>query len=240
MKKVSTLILCAGLALVSLAQKTINDPNAQKRAVSGYHGVAVSGSIDLFLSQGNEESVVISGDDPKWRDKVITEVKDGILHIYLENKNKVQIDWGLHPKRLRAYVSVKDIDYLSNAGSGKTHVEGKLKSDKLKIDVAGSGNVDAAVDVKKLSANLSGSADADFSGNAENCDLHISGSGNIRNYDFAASYCDASISGSGNIRITVTKELSAHISGSGNVYIKGDGLIRDYSASGSGKFKRVN
>jgi len=42
------------------------------------------------------------------------------------------------------------------------------------------------------------------------------------------------------VRITVTKELSAHISGSGSVFIKGDGLIRDYSASGSGKFKRVN
>jgi hypothetical protein len=48
-----------------------------------------------------------------------------------------------------------------------------------------------------------------------------------------------SISGSGNVKTTVNKELSAHISGSGNVYIKGDGMIRDYTASGSGKFKRM-
>ena len=240
MKRISILALYAGFALAAFGQKTINDPNAQKRAVSGYHGIAISGSIDLFLSQGNEESVVISADDPKWRDKVITEVRDGILRIYIEDKDKIHIDWGLHPKRIRAYVAVKDIDYLSNSGSGKTHVEGKLKSDKLKIDISGSGSMEGGLDVKHLSVGLSGSADGDFSGSAENADLHISGSGNIRNYDFTTSYCNASISGSGNIRITVTKELSAHISGSGNVYIKGEGLIRDYSASGSGKFKRVN
>ena len=240
MKKISILLLCAGVAFAAFSQKTINDPNAQKRAVSGFHGVAVSGSIELFLTQGNEESVVISADELKVRDKIVTEVRNGILHIYIENENKFHVDVSLHSKKMRAYVSAKDIDYLSSAGSGKTHVDGKLKSDKLEINIAGSGNVDAGVDVKQLSLSLSGSANADLSGNAENSDLHISGSGNIKNYEFSTGYCKASISGSGNVRITVTKELSAHISGSGSVYIKGDGLIRDYSASGSGKFKRVN
>lgn len=240
MKRFVLFIAAVSFCVALNAQKTINDPNAQKRAVSGFHGVAVSGSFELFLSQGSEESVVISADDPKVRDKIVTEVKDGILHIYLENENKFHVDISLHSKKMRAYVSVKDIDYLSNAGSGKTHVDGKLKSEKLEINIAGSGNVDAGLDVKQLSLSVSGSANADLAGNAENSDLHISGSGNIRNYEFSTSYCKASISGSGNVRITVTKELSAHISGSGNVCIKGDGLIKDYSASGSGKFKRVD
>jgi len=229
-----TVIFCAAL----FAQKTINDPNAQKRSVSGYHGVSVSGSIELFLTQGNEESVVIGADDTKWRNRVITEVNDGILHIYLDHKNKIQIDWP-NSKKIRAYVSVKNIDYLSSAGSGKVHTEGSLKSDKLKVDISGSGNIDAGFAVTDLTVGLSGSANADFSGNAENSDFHISGSGNIRGYDFKTAFCKASISGSGNVKITVTKELSAHISGSGNVVIKGDGMVRDYSSSGSGKFRRV-
>ncbi|MFI5185510.1 MAG: head GIN domain-containing protein [Chitinophagales bacterium] len=240
MKKIFACILLTGVAIFAVAQKTINDPNAEKRSVSGYHGVAVSGNIELFLTQGNEESVVVSADDTKWRDKVITEVKDGILQIYFERKIKIQIDWGSNSKKIRAYVSVKDIDYLSSSGSGKTHIEGNLKADKLKIDISGSGNVEGGLSVKDFSLGLSGSADADLSGNAENSDLHISGSGNIRSYDFNTSFCKASISGSGNVKITVSKELSAHISGSGNIFIKGDGMIRDYSASGSGKFKRVN
>jgi hypothetical protein len=240
MKKMITCILLAGIAIFSAAQKTINDPNAEKRSVPGYHGVSVSGNIELFLTQGNDESVVISADDTKWRDKVITEVKDGILQIYLEHKTRIQIEWGANAKKIRAYVAVKDIDYLSSSGSGKTHIDGSIKADKLKVNISGSGNLDGDFTVKDLFLDLSGSANADLSGKAENSDFAISGSGNIRSYDFSTSFCKASISGSGNVKITVIKELSAHISGSGNVFIKGDGLIRDYSASGSGKFKRVN
>ena len=229
------LAVCTSLA----AQKTVNDPNAQVRSVPGYHGVSVSGSVELFLTQGNEESVVISADDINIRDKVITEVDNGILHIYLERKNKIQIDWP-NKNKIRAYVSVKEIDYLSSSGSGKLHVEGNIKADKLKVDISGSGNVEGAFTTKEFSLGISGSADADLSGTAEKSDFHISGSGNIKSYEFSTEYCTASISGSGNVKVTVTKELSAHISGSGNVFIKGDGLIRDYSASGSGKFKRVD
>ena len=239
MKKVFTCIFLATITLFAAGQKAINDPNAEKRSVPGYHGVSVSGSIELFLSQGDEESVVISADDTKWRDRVVTEVTDGILHVYLEHKNKIQLDWG-DSRKIRAYVAVKNIDYLSSSGSGKTHLEGKIKADKLKVDISGSGNIDGGLVVKELSLGISGSANTDLAGTAENSDFHISGSGSIRGYDFSTSYCNASISGSGNVKITVTKELSAHISGSGNVMIKGDGLIRDYSASGSGKFKRVN
>jgi len=240
MKNTVSLLMVLALCISLNAQKTINDPNAQVRSVSGYHGVAVSGSIELFLTQGNEESVVISADDTNLRDKVITEVDDGVLRIYLErSKNKIQIDWP-NQKKIRAYVSVKDIDYISSSGSGKLHIEGNIKADKLKVDISGSGNLEGAVTTKDFSLGISGSADADISGTAEKSDFHISGSGNIKSYDFSTEYCNASISGSGNVRITVTKELSAHISGSGSVFIKGDGLIRAYSASGSGKFKRVN
>ena len=240
MKNTGSLLIVLALCIGLNAQKTVNDPNAQVRSVSGYHGVAVSGSIELFLTQGNGESVVVSADDTKLRDKVITEVDDGILRIYLErSKNKIQIDWP-NQKKIRAYVSVKDIDYLSSSGSGKLHIDGKIKADKLKIDISGSGNLEGAFATKEFSLGLSGSADADLSGNSEKSEFHISGSGNIKSYEFSTEYCNASISGSGNIKVTVTKELSAHISGSGSVFIKGDGLIRDYSASGSGKFKRVN
>jgi hypothetical protein len=239
MKNSLSLLIVLALCTSLTAQKTVNDPNAQVRSVSGYHGVAVSGSVELFLTQGNEESVVISADDTNVRDKVITEVDNGILRIYLERKNKIQIDWP-NKNKIRAYVSVKDIDYLSSSGSGKLHVEGNIKADKLKVDISGSGNVEGAFTTKEFSLGISGSADADLSGTAEKSDFHISGSGNIKSYEFSTEYCTASISGSGNVKVTVTKELSAHISGSGNVFIKGDGLIRDYSASGSGKFKRVN
>jgi Putative auto-transporter adhesin, head GIN domain len=240
MMKFFSFVLLAIIAMPSFSQKIIKDPNAQVRSVSGYHGVSISGSIELFLTQGEEESVAVSAAETKWLDYIITEVKDGVLHIYWKKRNNIEIGWGNNPKKIKAYVSIKQIDYLSSSGSGKVHIEGKLSADKLKLNISGSGNLNGAVAVKDLTAGISGSGNIQLSGTSEKSKLSVSGSGNISSYDLATDYCNVSTSGSGNIRVTVNKELSARTSGSGNIYVKGEGLIRDFSSSGSGKFKRVS
>ena len=50
MKKFFGLLLMLGLITTASAQKTIRDANAQKRNVSGFHAIEVSGGIDLYLS----------------------------------------------------------------------------------------------------------------------------------------------------------------------------------------------
>jgi len=80
MRKVFISVLLAGFSMAALAQKIINDPNAEKRNVSNFHGVEISGGIDLYLSQG-EETVAVSASEAKFRDKIRTEVKNGVLKI---------------------------------------------------------------------------------------------------------------------------------------------------------------
>lgn len=240
MRRILSLLAVTVIAIASFSQKTISDPNVQRRSVSGFHGVSTSGSIDLLLTQGQEESVAVSASDPKLVEQIITEVKDGILHIYLKKKEGSWKDWNWESKKIRAYVSIKRIDYLSTSGSGKISIEGKLNADNLKITLSGSGNVKGDVAVKDLTVGISGSADVSLSGTSEKSSFSISGSGNISSYDLATDYCNVSTSGSGTVKVTVNKELSANTSGSGNIYIKGDGMLRDYRSSGSGKFKRIS
>ena len=71
MKKLFFLLSFTILALTVTAQKVINDPNAEKRNVSGYHAISVSHGIDLYLSQGNE-SVAVSASETKYRDRIKT------------------------------------------------------------------------------------------------------------------------------------------------------------------------
>src|SRR5580700_1055129 len=108
-----TVSLLAGLVVFAQNPKIINDPNAQKRSVADFHGIRVSGGIELFLTQGDEEAVAVSANDPELRDRLRTEVTDGILHIYLE-------DHGWHwswngSVKLRAYVSCKVLDQLKGS-----------------------------------------------------------------------------------------------------------------------------
>ena len=73
MKKIFSLFIITILVTTTQAQKTFNDPNAEKRNVSGYHAIEVSGGIDLYLSPG-DESVAVSASSEKFRDKIKTEV----------------------------------------------------------------------------------------------------------------------------------------------------------------------
>lgn len=92
MKKLSLLLLFVIIVSAAFAQKVISDPNVEKRNVSGYHAISVSGGIDLYLSQGGE-SVAVSASETKYRDRIKTEVKDGVLKIWYETNSNINIEW---------------------------------------------------------------------------------------------------------------------------------------------------
>src|ERR1700722_14318728 len=108
MKKIvlSVVLILAGVLTFAQGTKVINDKNAVKRSVQGFHGVVISSGIDLYLNQGGEEAVAISSSDPEVRDKIITEVQNGVLHIYIDNKG-FGFHWNLNDKKLKAYVSCR-------------------------------------------------------------------------------------------------------------------------------------
>src|SRR5215210_1554209 len=101
MKKIFPLLSLLCITAFAFGQKTINDPNAEVRKVSSFTGVSVSGGIDLYLSQG-DEAVVVSAAKSEWRDKIKTEVVDGILKIGYDSKLGISINI-TSDRKLRAY-----------------------------------------------------------------------------------------------------------------------------------------
>ncbi|HET6993867.1 MAG TPA: hypothetical protein VFI06_02740, partial [Chitinophagaceae bacterium] len=77
MKKFIFLLSLVTTVMTVSAQKVVKDANAEKRNVSGYHAISVSNGIDLYLSQGSE-SVAVSASETKYRDRIKTEVKNGV------------------------------------------------------------------------------------------------------------------------------------------------------------------
>src|SRR5213075_1215330 len=100
MKKFIALSLVTGLAIAGLAQKTIHDANAEKRTVSSFHAIQVSGGVDLYLSQGSE-AVAVSASETKYRDRIHTEVKNGVLKIWYENLSNINISFREMKKNLK-------------------------------------------------------------------------------------------------------------------------------------------
>lgn len=232
MKKVMFVLIFAMALIKVSAQKTIiNDANAQARTVGSFHAIEVSNSIDLYLSQGNEEAVAVSANDSKYRDRIKTEVSNGVLKIYMEKENGFSWTSGNH--KLKAYVSCKMLDKLSASGSSDVYVDGSLTGDNLAIQLTGSSDFKGTVKVNELSLDQRGSSDATISGQANNVTINISGSSDVRGYGLVVDNCTAQASGSSDLNITVNKELNAHASGSSDIYYKGAAVIKDLHSSGS-------
>ena len=88
------------IVLFATAQETkIEDPNAENRTIKPFHSVKVGDGIDLYLSQSTEESVVASASREEYRNRLKTEVEDGLLKIYYDRESFS--DWTSSGKKSR-------------------------------------------------------------------------------------------------------------------------------------------
>ena len=177
----------------------------------------------------------MSASEPKYRDRIMTEVVNGELKIHYNDKG---LSWAGDSKNLKAYVSFKTIQKLSASGASDIYVNGVIKADALKIDISGSSDFKGAVDVDHLSLDQSGSSDSRVSGRAQNVKIEVSGASDVKGYDLVAGYCEANASGASDIQITVEKELTASASGASDIYYKGQGITRNIKSSGASSVAR--
>ena len=236
MKKIIALfLLLPVLTRVSAQDKTIHDQNAVKRNLSGFHAVQVGGGVDLYISQGHEETVVVSASRPEDRDKIITEVVNGVLRIRMDQSNW---NWSGGNRQLKAYVSVKTISSLQAGGGSDVYIEGVLRSEKLDLVFSGGSDGKGEVDAGSLTVSVTGGSDATLKGRAGSASITASGGSDFQGQGLAADIVRAEANGGSDVFITVNKELSARASGGSDVYYSGSGVMRDISASGGSEVKK--
>lgn len=235
MKKIILLLIVAfGLQQVQ-AQKTVFDENASLRTVTGFRAIKVSGGIDLYLSQGNE-AVAVSASSPENRDRIKTEVENGVLKIFYDWHNGKN-NWG-SGKKMKVYVSFKTLEALGASGGSDIIVDGTINTGDLSIDVSGGSDFKGKLDVRNLTVDQSGGSDVDVSGTAASLKLKASGGSDFNGYDFSVETGNISGSGGSDLKITVNKELSVHLSGACELSYKGNGMIKEIETSGASKVSR--
>lgn len=229
MRKVILTCFAFFAAIIAFSQdKVINDANVEKRSVSGFHAIDVEDGIDLFITQGSEEALAVSANNLKYRDRIKTVVKNGVLRIYFD-------DEGFNffrDRRLRAYVSVKSLDEINASGGSDVDIKQGFSGTKLRLSLSGGGDFYGKVTVTNLDVDLSGGSDAQISGTATTLYVEASGGSDFKGYELAADNAKVNVSGGSDAQVTVNKELTADASGGGDVMYRGNGTVRNVSASG--------
>lgn len=232
-KKISLVVLMAGLVAVmpntSFAKKYVRgNGNVKKetRKVSSFDALNISSAFEVYLTQGNSESLVIEADD-NLLDIIKTEVRGGVLKIYVDANIR-------HSKTMKAYISFKMLNMIELSGACELYGENKFKLDNLELELSGASDIKMDFTANKVYLDLSGASDIEFKGSAQRMDIDASGATDLHALDFEVKECAVDASGACNIRVFVTDELSVDASGASTVRYKGNpGIEIDISGASS-------
>ena len=179
--------------------------------VDNFTKLSVAGSPDVTYTQKSGKPTVEVYTSDNIVDLLDIHVKDNTLYIGFKN---VSVSYN----KLEVRVSAEKLNGIAVAGSGDVELKNGLKTDNLKIAVAGSG---------------------DISGNSISCtdlDISIAGSGDINSSDITCNDLQVSVAGSGDMKLNnVTANFTkASVAGSGTAILSGSTQEAEYSVAGSG------
>jgi hypothetical protein len=239
MKKLFLMLGIAAISNFAICQDEVKnivaDANAEVRKVGDFHGIDVSNAISVYLSQGSENAVAVSCEDASQNDRITTAVKNGILIIRLENGS--WNGWSWKEKRIRAYITVKDIDYIQSSGACSIKLTEAFKVSKLKIDINGASTFKGSVTASEIVLDASGASSVTIEGTTKTLKVDASGASSIKAYDLQSDDCDAEASGASSIGINAQNKLKAEASGASSIRYKGEPKNKDCNASGASSVK---
>jgi hypothetical protein len=241
MKRISLLLyMMVAVATISYSQdKIIQDQNAEKRSVSGFHTIRVEDGVDLYLTQDGTEAVAVSAAKAEYRDRIKTTVENGVLRIYFDQQSGVNIMW--RNRQLRAYVSVKTLKALRASGGSDVYIQsGGLTADEFSMRISGGSDFSGSITCNNLEVDASGGSDAKMSGKVVNLKISASGGSDFLGYDLICENVYVSASGGSDAKITVTKELGVEASGGSDVDYRGNAVIKYKNSSGGSSVSKRN
>lgn len=203
---------------------------SETREIAPFSGINVGGSTDVFLTQGETQSLTIQAED-NILELIKTDVKGQELYIGSRkcfNTNKT----------IKIFITIPVLRDVTISGSCDVKGADSFKCGDLSLKISGSGDITLNVDSDDMDISISGSGDIDLKGNAADMTIRISGSGGLNALDLQTEKITAIISGSGNCKVNTTGDLNAVISGSGDIAYFGTPKSVDASVSGSGSVRQ--
>lgn len=185
-----------------------SETTSESRDVSGFEEVELKAIGDLYIQQGDSESLTVEAEEDVLP-KIRTKVKNNRLIIA--------------PKRNTSINTTEPINY-----------ELTLK-DLTGLEVSGSGDVQAEdISTDELAVTINGTGDVEISGKADSQNVEISGSGDYTAEDLESKQAKVDVGGTGSAIVNVSDELDARVSGTGSVEYIGDPTVNQ-NVSGTGE-----
>lgn len=179
-----------------------------------FNEIEVAAGINAYLTQEDSQKVVVEADS-NLHDIIITEVEDGVLHVYSE-KNIYRA------KAKKVYISASDIERLKITSGSSLKTENTLKGDELDIRVSSGANAKLFLSYQAISCDVSSGANAKLEGSTGHVNFEASSGANLKAKKLEARTGEARASSGANISLYITEKLDAKASSGGNINYDGN------------------
>ncbi len=197
-----------------------NDVRTETREVSDFDRVTLTGFGELFITQGDEESLTIEAPQ-EILDRIRTDVIDGKLILRFSRN---WLDWigdlltvGFAGKRVKYALTVKQLTSLAIMGACRVQVA-EIETDRLALVLSGAGEVIIeSLDAEQLNVDLPGAGKIGVAGRVTEQKVTINGAGSYDAPKLESQKVKATLQGLGSATVWAVEELDAKIRGVGSV-----------------------
>jgi hypothetical protein len=228
-------IICISLTFMgscdfSLNQKKGNGKiSLEEYFVDGFNGIRIGGNYRVNLVPGDKNLVTVETDE------------NLIPYINVESHSGTLSINNIHNLKSKTGITVeifyKDLNKIYSMGASKIMHNDVLKTDKLTVDLAGTGLIELNLDAEETDVILSGAGLIRIKGQVNRQMVTLSGAGAYKASALKSEHCRISLLGLGSAEVYAREELEATVNGLGSITYGGRPKIVSRNISGLGKIE---
>ncbi len=231
--------------------------NGEMRNVGNFKGIQASTGVKVVFTQAANSNVKVIADADKLQ-YVITKVEDGILKIYVENKDKRKslsfknLSINVSNPKLNSLkttsgalfkttnrISEKNINIDASSGS---QIKGDFNiAQKTFIDVSSGSNVNVKLISTDVDSSVSSGSYLSLDGFTKNLSIDISSGASAKAQNLKAQNVNVESTSGSNVSVFSTDNLKVRASSGGSVKYKGTpNIISDISKVSGGSLRAID
>lgn len=197
---------------------------------ANFQQIKVATGLNLYVTQGSSSEVIVKADE-NIQELIKTEVKKGLLKIYVEKSIK-------RAKQMDIFVTLPTLTKLSASSAADAIIEHPFKTDKIVLNASSGADIKANIKAQTIIASTSSGADIVLIGKTNYFEGTASSGSDLDAKQLHCKKAQASASSGADLIITVTEEITAKASSGGDVTYYGKPNKIDTSSSSGGDINR--
>ena len=196
---------------------------AQQKTLS-FNAIHASGNIEVVLEQGNSESVDVEANGVS-EDRVITEVRGGVLKIHIKNTIYNR------NKQARVVVNYKEINEIKAQAGARVYSKTATSGTTLDLKAGSGASIALEVWMDVVEGRAAEGGEIEVTGETDNLSAIASTGGLFYAYGLKAQNVYARSNTGGEVEVTANKRIEAKANTGGNISYRGEPTSREVSTN---------